>query len=94
MVNTIESEKIKTPLNEEFFKLYNNLDSIFDLQYGKILIASLPKDKLQHMMDNNSPFVANYVDQLDRCLNGSKCQEVRDLVDTLGKLYQTAFNNN
>ena len=112
LVGTIDSGKLKDRINddkvEDFYKI---LDNIFHLEYGKILLATAPRDLLKDMVDKNLPHFGNQLDSLKMCLNHtngtesfknngtneddmvSGCEEVRKLVERLGRWWVISGTN-
>ena len=85
-MNTIESGKLKgVATDDQVSEFYLSLDKIFNLQYGKVLLATATKEELQYMVARSWPQITTYRNQVDSCLNGSGCQGIRSLVNTLGK---------
>ena len=58
--------------------MYLLLDNIFNLQYGKILLATSSPSQLDAMITKDWPYFTNY--SLDQCLSGGSCQGVTDLM--------------
>ena len=118
LITTIEAGKMKGIVDDEKITSFNKVvNQIFDLQYGKILLATTPRDLLKDMhiwrsmntygsmVDRNPPLFADDMDNLKLCLNStnspsvsnnstnSGCQEVRRLVETLGRSLVTSHTH-
>ena len=89
-VNTIQSGDIKEMSDtKRMGRLYLALDKIFHFQLGKILLATISQEKLKGMMAKGWPYFSHYSEDMDQCLYNASCQGIRDLVQTLGKLFHT-----
>jgi hypothetical protein len=85
-VTSIQASDIQDTVNKNLVnKFYSSLDKIFNLQYGKILLATSSPNELQNQVDNNWPFFSHYSKEVEQCLSGASCQEVRDAILALGK---------
>ena len=78
---TDEDRVSKRSLN----KLYLTLEKKFNLQYGKVLLALLPKKEIELMIDQDWPFFATYSQELELCLNGTTCRDLNGIIATPGK---------
>ena len=86
VVNTIESGNLEGVVNDNLIlEFYKVLENKLDLQFGKILLATLSGEQLQDMMNKKSPFIAPFSKTLENFFNRSSCQEVRDIMNTLGR---------
>ena len=93
-VNTIQSEIIKEPDNQQrFYKFYTVLDKIFNFQLGKILLAISSLSQLEDMVTKDLPYITKYLEEIEKCLAGKSCQGVSELVQSLGKLNIPWFIN-
>ena len=87
-VNTIQSSHIRETINRKRFnEFYLALDKIFHFQLGKALLASVSTSELKNMQARDWPYFTHYSQELEDCLNMDRCQEIRDIVNTLGKFY-------
>ena len=89
-VNTIQAVEA-TELNHSLLKkkekvsmFYQALDKIFDLQFGKILLAVSTKEELQFMFDKGWAFFGNLTNELGHCLNGTRCTQIAEAIQNLG----------
>ena len=86
-VNTIESDNLrerasKTRINQ----MYLLLDDIFNLQYGKILLATSSPSQLDAMIAKDWPYFSHYSQEINECLGGGSCQGITDIMQqTRGK---------
>ena len=85
VVNTIQSDaqrevEDKKRINDFFLAM----DKHFRFQYGKILLAILPRFQLNKMINKDWPFFEHFRTELDECLNGTNCNSLEDLIATLG----------
>ena len=92
VVNMIEDDrnlsKIRNPLNN----LYHVLEGMFNLQLGKILLATVSHQQLQIMIAKDWPYFTQYQPHVNECLNGTNCQTVMDLVNSLGTRLYMSFS--
>ena len=91
-VNTIESGDIREAGNREAMnKFYHLLDKIFKLQFGKILLATIGVNRKRNFFErifaSDLPYFDRYKQEIDQCLEGVDCEQVEDLVKTLGGCY-------
>ena len=88
VINTLESGKLEEIVERsqelEFFKV---LDRIFELEYGKVLLAMSSSHQLEDMLERELPYMANYTEEVRSCLNTSSCDDVRKVVDSLGRVH-------
>ena len=85
-VNTIQSDNIKEKENRKrMAQFYAALDNIFNLQFGKILLATASLSQLEDMMAKDLPYFAKYSHEIDQCIKNASCQKVVNLIQTLGK---------
>ena len=66
-------------------EIYRAVEKMFDLQLGKILIALSTPSQLISVMDHDLPYLSAYEKPIKRCLTDEKCQDVRNLIGSLGK---------
>ena len=83
-VNTIQSDNIREIESRQLLnEFYQALDQVFDLQYGKILMALSSTSQLQDMMSKSWPYFHNFsCQEMDQCLSGLNCE----IVQKIGKL--------
>ena len=67
--------------------LYALLASAFNLQYGKLLLATSTKSQLQTVIDNDWPFFTNHTDLVKGCILDSNCGIIQEIVQNLGNVY-------
>ena len=79
-------DNIQLKDKEKVSMFYQALDKIFDLQFGKILLAVSSKEELQFMLDKDWPFFGNLTSQLGLCLNGTSCTQITQVIQNLGEL--------
>ena len=92
-LNTIWSGDLKNTLYERKIDgYYNAIEKVLDLDYGKILLASIPSAKLEKMVQSEMPFFANYSTEVNQCLGAcneascrKKCEGLKAVVESLGK---------
>ena len=65
---------------------YHALDSILHLQYGKVLLATAPRNHLERVLERGWPYFTNISHHVSMCLNGTNCQGALDLVNSLGRV--------
>ena len=83
---------VKDKTNLEMVKLfYRELEEIFDLQLGKIVIALYSKEELRSMMmDHDPPYLVKYRDEILECLNHN-CNRIDSLLKHYGKFYVALY---
>ena len=85
-VNTIRSgEEMENLSRKQLHHFYSTLEEAFDLQYGKILLATLDREELNQMMDLELPFIKQYKEEVKLCLEDVSCLQLQDIIHTLGK---------
>ena len=92
-LNTIWSGDLKNTLYErKIDRYYNAIEKVLNLDYGKILLASIPSAKLEKMVQSEMPFFANYSMEVNQCLGAcneascrKKCEGLKAVVESLGK---------
>ena len=67
-------------------QFYLVLEKLFNMQYGKVLLTLLSKSELQTMLDYEMPFLTSYIQPLQRCLDGTDCEPLQNVIQTLGKI--------
>ena len=82
----MELDNMSLKTKEKVSLFYKALDKIFDLQFGKILLAVSSKEELQFMFDKDWPFFGNLTSELGHCLNGTRCTEITQAIQNLGGL--------
>ena len=65
---------------------YHALDSILHLQYGKVLLATAPRNHLERVLERGWPYFTNISHHVSMCLNGTNCQGALDVVNSLGEV--------
>ena len=87
VINTLESGKLEEIVerNQEL-EFFQALDRIFELEYGKVLLAVSTRHQLEEMVGRGLPYLADYREEVSSCTNGSGCEGIRKVVDTLGKI--------
>ena len=86
MINTLESGKLEGIVEgNQVLEFFQAMDRIFQLEYGKVLLAVSSRHQLEEMVERGLPYLADYTEVVRSCINGSGCEGVRKVVDTLGK---------
>ena len=85
VVNTIQAGALvedgdRKGINE----FYLAMDKHFRFQYGKILLATSTNTQLKEMLEKDWPFFDDFRTELVGCLNGTNCERIEDLIETLG----------
>ena len=87
VINTLESPKLEEIVERsQVLEFFQALDRIFQLEYGKVLLAMSSSLQLEDMLERELPFLANYTEEVRSCLNASSCDDVKREVDSLGKV--------
>ena len=73
--------------------LYALLASAFNLQYGKLLLATSTKSQLQNVIDNDWPFFTNYTHLVKMCLQGYECSNIQDIIKKIGNLLSNSSSH-
>ena len=88
VINTLESGRLDEIVDRtmvlEFFQALNR---VFQLEYGKVLLAISSRHELEEMMERGLPYWANFTEEVASCLNGTNCEGMRKLVETLGRVF-------
>ena len=85
LVNTVlYSEIWERSSKRELYAFYIAMGKLFDLQYGKILLAISEPEELKRMLDLELPFFAKDQNVAEACLSGKSCQEFKNVVKSLG----------
>ena len=91
-VNTITSGDLKYSVDKRgMSQFYEALDQIFNLQLGKILLAVSSPEEIKTMMDRDMPYFTKYKKEIEHCLNGTNCQDIGDLINSLGNIVFIQF---
>ena len=78
-VNTIESDNLTERVSQHRInQIYMLLQTIFNLEYGKILLATSSPSDLEAMLAKDWPYFSHYSQEIDQCLGGGSCQGVTD----------------
>ena len=80
--SSIEDRKSFTSAKQ----FYRFLATTFDLQYGKILLATSSNAQREIILRKGLPFFLNHVDHVERCFQGSDCDAVQDIIQNIGLL--------
>ena len=85
-VNTIKANVVEESLNRKRLnEFYLALETIFHLQFGKILLATVSKEEMQMIMDQGWPFLESYKDNVEACLASENCNGIQEIIKELGK---------
>ena len=85
IINTIQSDNIKESRNlASLEKIYEEIDNLFHLQLGKILLAISSPKQIHTMINNVFPPIYKYIEMIKMCLNYSNCEDVNKLIKELG----------
>jgi hypothetical protein len=85
-VNTMQAKNIKEVGNRaRLIQFFHSLDSFFQFNIGKILLATSSLEDVRNMIDEDWPYFTNYLAEVKQCIDGTSCRGVKDLVQTLGK---------
>ena len=91
-VSTLQAREIKDKKNfEKTAEFYNHLANVFQLQYGKILLSTAPKEQIQSILDNGQPFFSDLTQEVELCLNGTSCDAVQKAMQSLGDTFTFIF---
>ena len=85
--NTIESATSLTDDSNKqlIHEFYHLLENVFNLQLGKILLATVTKPELERMLAKKWPYFTRYSQQIHNCFNGQSCIGINDILTTLGR---------
>ena len=85
-VTTIKADIIQESLNmKRLNDFYLALETTFNLQYGKILLATVSKEEMQMIRDKGWPFLDSYKDEVNKCIASESCQGIHNIIKELGK---------
>ena len=86
-VNILQSGNIKKRMDREYMNnFYSSLDKIFNFQLGKIILAVSSPLEIKGLIALELPYLTKYLQEVNECLRKGDCQEVRNLVNSLGKI--------
>ena len=68
-------------------RFYRVLASTLDLQYGNILLSASSKAHRKTAISQGLPFFLNHTDRVDKCLQGSNCDTVQDIIQNTGMFF-------
>ena len=83
MVSLFESVDIKD--KSILRDLFLALDSVFHMQYGKVLLALASLEDLGRMVDAGWPYFTPYIEDLQMCLNQTSCTGLQQVIQSIGK---------
>ena len=87
LVNSIETGGLMEVVDPSLVTaFYHALDSILHLQYGKVLLATAPRNHLERVLERGWPYFTNISHHVSMCLNGTNCQGALDVVNSLGEV--------
>ena len=87
LINSIESGQLMEVVDPSMVTaFYSTLDSILHLQYGKVLLATAPRNHLERVLERGWPYFTNFSHHVSMCLNDTNCQGAFDLVNRLGEV--------
>ena len=84
-VNTILSEKLNKNVKTLAGQFYLNLESLFNIKLGQILLALSSPSQMRNMLDQDLPFFHSYTDDIRQCVGGHSCDGIKHLIGSLGK---------
>ena len=86
VVGLIDGNEVEdTAILQKMGQFYLVLEKMFNLQFGKLLLALSTKKELQIMLDKKLPFFSNFENEVKMCLENISCAKLDDLIETLGK---------
>ena len=92
VVNLAKSERIQGTISQKMInQFYLALDRVFNLEYGKNLLATSSRAQLQDMIDKDYPFFEHHKLVVQRCLTNMSCQVVNNIVENLGNNSTNTF---
>ena len=86
IVNTLQSHEISWRAKVFLGFVYQAVEEMFHLKLAKILLAISTPSQLMSIMDQDLPFLNTVEQTVKACVSEGKCQEVRNIIDSLGKL--------
>lgn len=87
-VNTIMSGKIFEKLNRKRMNgFFSVLEKTFDLKFGKVLLATIPRAEMEKMIEEDWPFFASFQAEMEMCRKETNCSGVNNLLRQLGKFF-------
>ena len=94
-VNLVQSERIQDSTSQKMVnQFYLAFDRVFNLEYGKNLLATSSRAQLQDMIQKDYPFFMHHKLDVQSCLNNMSCQIVNSIVENLGKNISKTFLTN
>ena len=65
VINTLESTTLEEIVERsQVLEFFQALDRIFQLEYGRVLLALSSSHQLEDMLERELPFLANYTEEL------------------------------
>ena len=83
MVSLFESVDIKD--KSILRDLFLAIDSVFHMQYGKVLLAMASLEDLGRMVDAGWPYFTPYIEDVQMCLNQTRCTGLQQVIESIGK---------
>ena len=92
-VNTFVTDQLTEKESKEGLKsFYNELDHIFNLQFGKILLALSSSSQLKTMKNQSVPYFNSLNSHIQDCEERKDCTGAIDLINELGRTcYEVIF---
>ena len=84
-VNTILSGELNKNVKNLAGEFYLNLDSLYNLKLGEILLALSSPSQMRNMLDQDLPFFQPHMEDIQQCLGGHSCEGIKHLIGSLGK---------
>ena len=92
IVNTLVANQMKEEDSKQgLISFYNELDHIFDLQFGKILLALSSSTQLKTMKNQSVPYFDSIKSTINDCKDREDCKGAMELINILGKTLQRKF---
>ena len=76
-INTLQSGNVRSWLGKQMMvDFYRQLDKLFHLRLGKILLEISSLQQLEAMLAQGAPYLDAYRDEISRCVKENDCQEL------------------
>jgi hypothetical protein len=84
-VNPVQLERMEDTNRHLLGQFYQELNKMFNFQYGRILVALSSPSELEVMLAQDLPYLTPYRRQITECVRGGSCQGVTDLLESIGR---------
>ena len=83
LVGIFESQEIED--KEMLRQLFLVVESVFHLQYGKVLVAQASLEDLARMVEAGWPYFTPFMEDVTMCINRTSCKGLQGIIESLGE---------